>query len=129
MSERLLVLVRHGQSEWNLKNLFTGWKDPDLTELGVKEATKVQPREVKAILAKLTRERLAVHTGELWFWRTSFDDLRTRVVAHLDRAPRLTIADFKEMSGMGRKQSIVLLEQLDREGVTRRDGDDRVRAG
>ncbi|MBL1406208.1 MAG: 2,3-bisphosphoglycerate-dependent phosphoglycerate mutase [Rhizobiales bacterium] len=33
-----LVLVRHGQSEWNLKNLFTGWKDPDLTELGVKEA-------------------------------------------------------------------------------------------
>jgi 2,3-bisphosphoglycerate-dependent phosphoglycerate mutase len=33
-----LVLVRHGQSEWNLKNLFTGWRDPDLTELGVKEA-------------------------------------------------------------------------------------------
>lgn len=33
-----LVLVRHGQSEWNLKNLFTGWKDPDLTEKGVEEA-------------------------------------------------------------------------------------------
>jgi 2,3-bisphosphoglycerate-dependent phosphoglycerate mutase len=33
-----LVLVRHGQSEWNLKNLFTGWKDPALTELGVTEA-------------------------------------------------------------------------------------------
>ncbi len=33
-----LILVRHGQSEWNLKNLFTGWKDPDLTELGVTEA-------------------------------------------------------------------------------------------
>jgi len=38
MSDRLLVLVRHGQSEWNLKNLFTGWKDPGLTELGIKEA-------------------------------------------------------------------------------------------
>ncbi|MBS8262210.1 2,3-bisphosphoglycerate-dependent phosphoglycerate mutase [Roseibium polysiphoniae] len=36
--ERLLVLVRHGQSEWNLKNLFTGWKDPDLTEQGIAEA-------------------------------------------------------------------------------------------
>ena len=36
--ERTLVLVRHGQSEWNLKNLFTGWKDPDLTEKGVTEA-------------------------------------------------------------------------------------------
>ncbi|WP_102960414.1 2,3-bisphosphoglycerate-dependent phosphoglycerate mutase [Mangrovicella endophytica] len=35
---RTLVLVRHGQSEWNLKNLFTGWRDPDLTEKGVEEA-------------------------------------------------------------------------------------------
>ena len=38
MTERLLVLVRHGQSEWNLKNLFTGWRDVDLTEQGVAEA-------------------------------------------------------------------------------------------
>jgi 2,3-bisphosphoglycerate-dependent phosphoglycerate mutase len=38
--ENLLVLVRHGQSEWNLKNLFTGWKNPDLTAKGVKEAHK-----------------------------------------------------------------------------------------
>ena len=33
-----LVLVRHGQSEWNLKNLFTGWTDVDLSENGVREA-------------------------------------------------------------------------------------------
>jgi 2,3-bisphosphoglycerate-dependent phosphoglycerate mutase len=33
-----LVLCRHGQSDWNLKNLFTGWTDVDLTELGEKEA-------------------------------------------------------------------------------------------
>jgi 2,3-bisphosphoglycerate-dependent phosphoglycerate mutase len=33
-----LVLVRHGQSEWNLKNLFTGWRDVGLTELGITEA-------------------------------------------------------------------------------------------
>ena len=38
MSDRLLVLLRHGQSEWNLKNLFTGWKDPDLTDKGREEA-------------------------------------------------------------------------------------------
>lgn len=40
MSEALLVLCRHGQSEWNLKNLFTGWRDPPLTDLGVQEAHK-----------------------------------------------------------------------------------------
>ena len=44
MSERLLVLVRHGQSEWNLKNLFTGWRDPDLTALGVEEASRAGAR-------------------------------------------------------------------------------------
>jgi len=38
MGERILVLVRHGESEWNKKNLFTGWRDVDLTEAGVAEA-------------------------------------------------------------------------------------------
>jgi len=33
-----LILCRHGQSDWNLKNLFTGWKDVDLTEQGTREA-------------------------------------------------------------------------------------------
>lgn len=45
--QRRLVLVRHGQSEWNLKNLFTGWKNPDLTEKGVEEA-KAAGRSLKA---------------------------------------------------------------------------------
>jgi len=47
MSDRLLVLVRHGQSEWNLKNLFTGWKDVDLTEQGIAEA-RAAGRKLKA---------------------------------------------------------------------------------
>src|SRR3954452_12704998 len=47
MSDRLLVLVRHGQRDWNLKNLFTGWKDPDLTEHGIAEA-KEAGRKLKS---------------------------------------------------------------------------------
>ena len=46
-AERLLVLVRHGQSEWNLKNLFTGWRDVDLTEQGIAEA-RAAGRKLKA---------------------------------------------------------------------------------
>ena len=47
MSDHLLVLVRHGQSEWNLKNLFTGWRDIDLTEQGIAEA-RTAGRKLKA---------------------------------------------------------------------------------
>jgi len=47
MTDRLLVLLRHGQSEWNLSNLFTGWRDIDLTEIGVSEA-RAAGRKLKA---------------------------------------------------------------------------------
>jgi len=48
MTDRLLVLVRHGQSEWNLKNLFTGWRDVDLTDKGVAEA-QAAGRQLKVL--------------------------------------------------------------------------------
>jgi 2,3-bisphosphoglycerate-dependent phosphoglycerate mutase len=50
-SERLLVLLRHGQSEWNLKNLFTGWRDVDLSPRGVEEAKEAGRRLKKRGLA------------------------------------------------------------------------------
>ena len=46
-TERMLVLLRHGESEWNLKNLFTGWTDVDLSPRGVEEA-KEAGRRLKA---------------------------------------------------------------------------------
>jgi selenocysteine-specific elongation factor len=97
-----------------------------MTEFAMKEATGAGVKEVKAILARLVRDGVALHAGELWFSRPAVDELRARVVAHLARTGRLTIAEFKEMSALGRKQAIMLLEQLDREGTTRREGDDRL---
>ena len=35
-----LVLIRHGQSQWNLEKKFTGWVDVDLAEVGILEAIK-----------------------------------------------------------------------------------------
>ena len=46
--DNILILVRHGQSEWNKKNLFTGWKNPGLTEKGVEEA-QVAGRALKEL--------------------------------------------------------------------------------
>ncbi|CEH13206.1 -bisphosphoglycerate-dependent phosphoglycerate mutase [Ceraceosorus bombacis] len=70
-----LVLTRHGQSEWNKLNLFTGWKDPALTELGKQEATKGGQELVKggytdfdlAFTSDLSRaqETLKIILGEI----------------------------------------------------------------
>jgi selenocysteine-specific elongation factor len=98
-----------------------------VSEHAMKEATGAQPKDVKAIFAKLVRDGVAVHTGELWFSSGAVGELRAKVIAHLEKAPKLTIAEFKDMSGLGRKQAIVLLELFDREGTTRREGDDRLR--
>ena len=67
--DNVLVLVRHGESEWNKLNLFTGWKDPDLTEKGVAEAKKagqlLKAQGVKFDLAYTSVLTRAQHTLRL----------------------------------------------------------------
>ena len=64
-----LVLVRHGQSEWNLKNLFTGWRDVDLTELGREEAKagaeKLKARGLKFDIAFTSALKRAQKTNDI----------------------------------------------------------------
>ena len=49
-----LVLIRHGESEWNKENRFTGWKDVDLTEKGLQEAkTAGQLLKAEGFLGRL----------------------------------------------------------------------------
>src|SRR5215813_9781376 len=69
MGDRLLVLVRHGQSEWNLKNLFTGWKDPGLTRQGIEEAKdagrKLKAKDLQFDIAFTSVLKRAEHTLDL----------------------------------------------------------------
>ncbi len=100
MSDRLLVLVRHGQSEWNLKNLFTGWKDPDLSEQGITEA-KEAGRKLKeqgltfdiAFTSVLTR---AQHTLDLILTELS----QTEIPIERDLA--LNERDYGDLSGLNK---------------------------
>jgi 2,3-bisphosphoglycerate-dependent phosphoglycerate mutase len=98
--DRLLVLVRHGQSEWNLKNLFTGWKDPDLTELGIAEAheagQKLKARGLgfdKAYTSVLVR---AQHTLRLILDELGQPDLPTI------RDQALNERDYGELTGLNK---------------------------
>ena len=67
--QNFLVLVRHGQSKWNAKNLFTGWKDPGLTPVGEKEAANagslIKDRNIKFSMMFTSALKRAQITGEM----------------------------------------------------------------
>jgi 2,3-bisphosphoglycerate-dependent phosphoglycerate mutase len=98
-----LVLVRHGQSDWNLKNLFTGWKDPDLTPLGISEA-KVAGQKLKALglqfdIAYTSDLRRAQHTLELILTELGQTGLKT--VKNL----ALNERDYGELTGLDKDEA------------------------
>ena len=98
--ERLLVLVRHGQSDWNLKNLFTGWKDPDLTEKGIIEAQSAGQRlkslEIKFDLAFTSSLKRAQHTCSLILKELGQENLETI------RNSALNERDYGDLSGLNK---------------------------
>jgi 2,3-bisphosphoglycerate-dependent phosphoglycerate mutase len=100
MTERLLVLVRHGESEWNKLNLFTGWKNPGLTEKGVAEARRAGQ------LLKAAGIRFDVaYTSELTRAQTTLalilEELgQTGLATHRDIA--LNERDYGELAGLNK---------------------------
>src|SRR5437868_3029854 len=100
MSERLLVLVRHGQSDWNLKNLFTGWKDPDLTEQGIAEAKdagrKLKAQGFKFDIAFTSVLKRAQHTLDLMLAEIGQTGLHTRKNLALNER------DYGDLAGLNK---------------------------
>jgi 2,3-bisphosphoglycerate-dependent phosphoglycerate mutase len=95
-----LVLVRHGESEWNQRNLFTGWKDPDLTQKGVAEAHHAG-RLIKAEglhfdVAYTSALRRAQHTLTIILQELGQPSL----TVHADA--RLNERDYGELSGLNK---------------------------
>lgn len=77
----VLVIVRHGQSEWNKKNLFTGWRDPDLTEQGVAEAEQagrlLMAEKIQFDIAYTSLLKRAQRTLDLILGELGQEDLTT----------------------------------------------------
>ena len=97
---RQLVLVRHGQSDWNLKNLFTGWKDPDLTPLGIEEAkaagARLKAKGLAFDIAFTSALVRAQHTLTLALAELGQSDL------HTIRDQALNERDYGELSGLNK---------------------------
>ena len=95
-----LVLVRHGQSEWNLKNLFTGWRDVDLTELGREEAKagaeKLKARGTKFDIAFTSVLKRAQKTNDIILDTLGQTGLKTI------RDQALNERDYGDLSGLNK---------------------------
>ena len=99
-----LVLVRHGQSTWNLENRFTGWVDVDLSEKGYAEAqeagTELHEAGLRFDLAYTSRLRRAVRT--LWLIQEQLDQMWLPV--HTDW--RLNERHYGALQGLNKKETV-----------------------
>jgi len=102
-SERLLVFVRHGQSDWNLKNLFTGWRDVDLTDKGVAEAReagrKLKGQGIQFDIAFTSVLKRATRTLELMLEEMG----QTKVPVIKNQA--LNERDYGDLAGLNKDEA------------------------
>jgi selenocysteine-specific elongation factor len=92
---------------------------------GVLAKSGVAPGRARSLLERLLRQGRLIRIAEdLVFHRAAIDALRTRLAAH--KGERLSVGQFKDLAGISRKYAIPLLEYLDHERVTRREGDQRI---
>src|SRR5690554_4060902 len=98
--DNVLVLVRHGQSEWNKLNLFTGWRDPGLSEKGVEEARTagrlLKAEGYKFDVAFMSALKRAQHTLELILEELG----QTGLLTYADQA--LNERDYGDLSGLNK---------------------------
>jgi len=103
MTDRLLVLVRHGQSDWNLKNLFTGWRDVDLTDKGIAEAReagrKLKAQGIKFDVAFTSALKRAQRTLDLMLTELG----QTTIPVFKDQA--LNERDYGDLVGLNKDEA------------------------
>jgi selenocysteine-specific elongation factor len=100
-----------------------GLATPTVTE--VLAASGVEGARARSLLQILLRERRLVRiSSDLIFHSSSLDRLRQMLADR--RSTRFTVAAFKDWTGISRKYAIPLLEYLDREHITRREGEERL---
>jgi selenocysteine-specific elongation factor len=102
-----------------------GLKVPALKD--VLAGLKIDKARAQKIVTLLLREKVLIKlSDDLVFHASALAQLRTQIHAEKARSSRIDVARFKDLTGVSRKYAIPLLEFLDRERVTKRDGDERI---
>ncbi|MFZ0276666.1 MAG: selenocysteine-specific translation elongation factor [Candidatus Sulfotelmatobacter sp.] len=114
------------ESKKKIEDAFTsaGLKVPALSE--VIAGLKVDKVRAQKIVTLLLRDKVLIKVSdELVFHRSALEELRRQMAIYKLKSAKIDVAKFKELTGVTRKYAIPLLEYLDREHVTRREGDAR----
>jgi selenocysteine-specific elongation factor len=119
----------HAQDRNLLERIAEGFRRAGVTPPSPEEVGTrlgISPSEMRRLITLLLRDRTLVRLGSdsLCVDRRALEELATRVRAL--RGQRLDVAAFKQLAGVSRKYAIPLLEYLDRERVTAKDGDRRI---
>ena len=101
-----------------------GFQIPEVTELIRGIPASERPQELVRYL--VDSGRVLKVTSELLYPRALWDEVESRVKTHFKRKAALTMGEFKDLFAVSRKYAVPLLEHLDRTGMTRRQGDERV---
>lgn len=102
-----------------------GFQTPGLAELS--SAIRAEPEELRRIYFWMLKEKILVKISEdLTYHRNTLEEIKQKIRSALPPGSRFGVAEFKELFGLTRKHAIPLLEYLDRERITRRQGNDRV---
>ena len=100
-----LVLLRHGQSEWNLANKFTGFHDVDLTDNGITEAkdagTKLKTANITFSQVFTSTLKRANRTARLALESAGYSDLIDSMIAHDDLRER----DYGDLTGLNKDET------------------------
>ena len=98
-----IILIRHGQSKWNLQNKFTGWKDIDLSENGINEAKEagqlIKQNNIKFNIAFTSVLKRAINTMNIILKENSLTDIR------VIQTYRLNERHYGGLTGLNKKET------------------------
>ena len=104
-----LVLLRHGQSQWNLENRFTGWKDVPLTEKGINEANnaglllKKNNIKIDKIFSSVLER--ANKTAEIAIMASEIENLHKNGILIYEKDQKLNERDYGDLVGLNKAET------------------------
>ena len=104
-----LILLRHGQSQWNLENRFTGWKDVPLTTKGIEEANKagllLKKNNIKIDKIFSSVLERANKTAEIAIMASEIENLHKNGILIYEKDQRLNERDYGDLVGLNKEET------------------------